>query len=71
MIRFHTKSGELTVERDGDLYALNFPSRPPSECTIHPGLYAAFGATPKLVLAARDYLCVFERRQRCARCSRT
>ena len=61
VISFHTKSGELTVERDGDPYVLlNFPSRPPSECTIHPGLHAALGATPKLTLAARDYLCVYE-----------
>jgi predicted PhzF superfamily epimerase YddE/YHI9 len=60
LIRFQTKSGELTVERDGDLYALNFPSRPPKECAIDPGLHAALGATPRLTLAARDYLCVYE-----------
>jgi PhzF family phenazine biosynthesis protein len=60
VISFHTKSGELTVERDGDLYALNFPSRPPAECTIHPDLHTALGAAPKLTLAARDYLCVYE-----------
>lgn len=60
VIRFHTKSGELTVERDGDLYVLNFPSRPPQECAIDPGLHAALGAAPKLTLAARDYLCVYD-----------
>ncbi len=48
------------MERDGDLLLSTFPSRPPSECTIHPGLHAALGATPKLTLAARDYLCVYE-----------
>jgi PhzF family phenazine biosynthesis protein len=57
---FQTKSGELAVERDGDLYALDFPSRPPQPCVVHPGLAEALGAAPKTVLAARDYLCVFE-----------
>jgi PhzF family phenazine biosynthesis protein len=57
---FQTKSGELAVERDGELYALDFPSRPPQPCTVHPGLAEALGAAPKKVLAARDYLCVFE-----------
>jgi PhzF family phenazine biosynthesis protein len=57
---FRTKSGELAVERDGDLYALDFPSRPPQPCVVHSGLADALGASPKIVLAARDYLCVFE-----------
>jgi PhzF family phenazine biosynthesis protein len=57
---FRTKSGELAVEREGDLYALDFPSRPPQPCVVHPGLAEALGAAPKIVLAARDYLCVFE-----------
>ena len=59
-VSFQTKSGELTVERDGDLYALDFPSRPPAECNVDPGLVDALGARPKLILAARDYLCVFD-----------
>lgn len=57
---FGSRSGELVVERDGDLYALDFPSRPPRRCVVHPGLAEALGAPPKKVLAARDYLCVFE-----------
>jgi len=57
---FRTRSGELAVERDGDLYALDFPSRPAQPCVVHPGLVDALGAPPKTVLAARDYLCVFE-----------
>jgi len=60
---FRTKSGELAVEREGDLYALDFPSRPPQPCVVHTGLAEALGATPKIVLAARDYLCVFEREE--------
>ncbi len=59
-VRFQSKSGELIVDREGDLYALDFPARPPSECAADPALAAALGATPKQVLGARDYLCVFD-----------
>jgi PhzF family phenazine biosynthesis protein len=59
-VAFASKSGELIVNRDGDLYALDFPARPPAPCKIDDGLYAALGATPKAVLAARDLFCVFE-----------
>jgi PhzF family phenazine biosynthesis protein len=58
-VLFDSKSGELGVTRDGELYALNFPSRPPQETNVDAGLVEALGAAPKLVLAARDYLCVF------------
>lgn len=59
-VSFGTKSGELIVERDGDLYALDFPARPPLECPVDPGLNEALGAKPQLVLGARDYMCVFD-----------
>jgi predicted PhzF superfamily epimerase YddE/YHI9 len=59
-LRFETKSGELVVTRDGDLYAMDFPSRPPAECAGDPGLAAALGKQPKEVLGVRDYFCVFE-----------
>jgi PhzF family phenazine biosynthesis protein len=57
---FNSRSGELIVEREGELYALDFPSRPPEPCRAHPDLEAGLGARPALVLAAQDYLCVFE-----------
>jgi PhzF family phenazine biosynthesis protein len=59
-ISFQSKSGPLVVQRGGDLYALDFPSRPPTECTVDPGLVEALGAAPKQILAARDYLCIYE-----------
>jgi PhzF family phenazine biosynthesis protein len=62
-VSFETKSGELIVNREGDLYALDFPSRPPLECPVDPGLNEALGAKPKQVLGARDYLCVFDTEQ--------
>ncbi len=66
---FDSRSGELavereeSVEREGNLYALDFPSRPPGPCQPHPRLELGLGAKPPLVLAAQDYLCVFEREE--------
>lgn len=50
------KAGDLTVNRDGDLLALDFPSRPAVPCPMPSGLGAALGREPAVVLAARDYL---------------
>jgi PhzF family phenazine biosynthesis protein len=58
-VSFETKSGSLTVTRDGDLYSLDFPSRPPQPCDVYPGLLAALGGKPEAVLAARDYFVVY------------
>lgn len=57
---FETLSGELAVDRDGDLYVLDFPANPPVECPLHPLLVDALGATPEFVLGGRDYLCIYE-----------
>jgi PhzF family phenazine biosynthesis protein len=59
-LTFHSKSGELAVDKDDDLYTLDFPARPPQACPTPRGLTAALGATPQTVLAARDYFCVFD-----------
>jgi len=58
-ICFRTKSGELTVQRQGDRLALDFPSRPPDACEVHPDLLRAIGGQPEKVLAARDYLVIY------------
>jgi PhzF family phenazine biosynthesis protein len=59
-VSFETKSGTLTVTRDGDLYSLDFPSRPPEPCPdACPELVPALGGTPEAVLAARDYFVVY------------
>ena len=58
-VRFMTRSGELVVSRDGDRLVMDFPARPPSECTPDPNLIAALGGNPERVLAARDYLVVY------------
>jgi predicted PhzF superfamily epimerase YddE/YHI9 len=59
-VSFLTKSGELIVRREGGLLAMDFPSRPPGPCEVNPGLIAGLGAEPETVLAARDYLAVYE-----------
>src|SRR5712692_2274055 len=60
-VAFHTeKAGRLTVARDGDLLALDFPSRPPAACAMLAGIAAALGKPPTAVLAARDYLAVYD-----------
>ncbi len=67
---FSSLGGELTVEREGDLYALDFPARPPATCETHFDLTAALGAKPYQILASaapvaasQDYVCVFEREE--------
>jgi PhzF family phenazine biosynthesis protein len=60
-VTFQTQqAGRLTVARDGDLLALDFPARPPSPCPMPAGLAAALGRPPAVLLAARDYLAVYE-----------
>ncbi len=63
-VKFHShKSGELTVEKQGDVLILDFPSRPVSPVEIPEGLIEALGKEPKEVLKARDYFLVYETEQ--------
>jgi predicted PhzF superfamily epimerase YddE/YHI9 len=59
-ICFDTRSGELSVMREGDLLVLDFPSRPAAPCPPPPNLIAGLGRPPVHVALARDYLAVFE-----------
>jgi PhzF family phenazine biosynthesis protein len=61
-VTFQTeKAGPLTVSRDGELLVLDFPSRPPQPCAISEALVEALGHRPTALLAARDYLAVFDK----------
>jgi len=63
-IKFHShKSGELSVEKKGDVLILDFPSRPPVPCEIPEGLVQAIGKEPKEMLKSRDYFLVYETEQ--------
>lgn len=59
-IRFLSKSGTLGLDIAGGVYTLDFPSRPASP--IHPDehLLDGLNLAPSLVLAARDYLAVYD-----------
>jgi len=57
---FQTKSGILTVIRDGDRLSMDFPSRPGTPVSVNDALTGALGAKPQEALLARDLLAVFE-----------
>jgi len=59
-VRFQTKSGWLSVERQDELLAMEFPARPGTRCEAPEILIEALGAHPKDCLLSRDYLVVFE-----------
>ncbi len=59
--RFHTKSGVLTAQRDGDWIELNFPATPPEESEAPAGLAHGLGAEPRYIGRSRfDYLVELE-----------
>lgn len=60
VLRFQTKSGELTVEKAGGRYVLDFPARPAVACDAPAGLIEAIGITPNEILKSRDYMLVYE-----------
>jgi PhzF family phenazine biosynthesis protein len=63
-VAFQTRSGLLTVHRDGDRLTLDFPSRPAEPCSPPPALLEGLGAQPTFVGKSRDYLAVFETEER-------
>ena len=60
-VRFHSRSGPLSVSREGDVLTLDFPSRPAAPCATPDALRRGLGATPAEVRKARDFLAVFGR----------
>ena len=62
-VTFSSRSGPLTVTRDGDLLALDFPARPPEPCAAPPGLVEGLGLAPRDVLRARDLMAVYDREE--------
>ena len=60
-VSFSSKSGHLRVAARGDKLVLDFPSRPPSAADgAREDVGKALGRMPAAVLAARDYLALFE-----------
>jgi PhzF family phenazine biosynthesis protein len=60
-VRFHTRSGVLTVTRDDDRYVMDFPAWPPQPCDPPPTLLEALGLEGAEVRKTRDYLVVVDR----------
>jgi len=69
---FSTKSGELKVRCESDGFVMDFPSQPPSKCSVPDGLIKGLGlinksglikeSAPNLteVLASEDYVVVYD-----------
>jgi predicted PhzF superfamily epimerase YddE/YHI9 len=59
ILRFHSRSGILTVSRQDGLLTLDFPARPALDCAVPEALIEGLGARPLAVLKSRDYMAVF------------
>lgn len=58
-VRFHSRSGLLSVTRDEEVLTLDFPARPAVPTAAPEALMRGLGAQPKEVLKSRDFLAVF------------
>jgi PhzF family phenazine biosynthesis protein len=58
-IVFQSKGGTLTVRREGDLLAMDFPARPPRPIDGDDAVSKALGAVPRELHESRDLLAVF------------
>ena len=59
-VRFHTRSGMLTVAQNKDCFVMDFPAMPPQPCETPAGLLQALGLQTALVMKSRDYLVVVD-----------
>ena len=57
---FQTLSGDLAVERHGDLYEMDFPAYELKPVPVTEQMIDAIGATPREAYMGRDLLCVFD-----------
>jgi PhzF family phenazine biosynthesis protein len=60
-VRFHTRSGILTVAQNGDSFEMDFPAMPARACEVPVGLLPALGLKSAQVTKSRDYLVVVDR----------
>ena len=59
-IVFHTRSGPLTVTREGELFTLDLPARKADFTPAPPGLFDALGRRPRHALKAKYWLVVYD-----------
>jgi PhzF family phenazine biosynthesis protein len=60
VITFETRSGELFVKKKGKQLEMDFPACPPTPCEPPKILVEGLGQRPIEILAADDYVAVFE-----------
>jgi PhzF family phenazine biosynthesis protein len=60
-VRFHTRSGVLTVAQNGDSFEMDFPAMPAQPCEVPVGLLPVLGLKSAHVTKSRDYLVVVDR----------
>jgi predicted PhzF superfamily epimerase YddE/YHI9 len=60
LVAFETRSGILSVGKEASLLVMDFPAAPPRSCVAPDALIAGLGQQPLGVLAAYDYLAVFD-----------
>lgn len=63
-VRFHTRSGVLTVARDGDSFEMDFPAWPPQLCDPPVELLPALGLKAAQVMKSRDFLVIVDRAEK-------
>ncbi|MDY0020520.1 MAG: PhzF family phenazine biosynthesis protein, partial [Anaerolineae bacterium] len=59
-VAFSTKSGTLTVTREGPRLVMDFPARPGEPADAPEALLRGLGREPQAVLRARDYLVLYD-----------
>lgn len=59
-VTFTTRSGELSVTRNGADLCMDFPAMAPVRCTPPPHLIDGLGLTPSETLTADDYIAVLD-----------
>jgi PhzF family phenazine biosynthesis protein len=60
LITFKTSSGDIVIERNGSLLAMDFPAIIPKSCATPDALLKGLGRIPLEVLSAVDYFAVFD-----------
>jgi PhzF family phenazine biosynthesis protein len=60
-VLFHTRSGALTVTRQGEVFSIDLPAQPPAPCAMPAKIVAALGRKPVQILGAAKYLALYDR----------
>ena len=59
-IAFDSRSGPLTVTKDGQWLVLDFPAQPPTPCDVPQGIVQAFNIEPLECQKSEDLIVLFE-----------